>query len=151
MARISRLSHVVLNVKDPQASAKWYSEALGMEIMNYSPQLEMAFLSFGTLDHDIALIKTPQGVATGSPGFCHTAMVIEGGLNELKEIYHRVRATGAKIDMTADHGVSKGFYFFDPDGNRLEVFYQALRGDEAMTFMRDVGAMLEPYQELDVS
>jgi catechol-2,3-dioxygenase len=151
MAKISRVAHVALNVKDPQASAKWYSEALGMEIMNYSPEMEIAFVSFGTLDHDIALIKAPEGVATGSPGFSHTAMAIEGGPNELKELYHRVKATGARIDMTADHGLSKSFYVFDPDGNRLEVFYQALHGDEAMTFMRDVGAMLEPYQELDVS
>ena len=148
MARISRVSHVVLNVKDPQASAKWYSEALGMEIMNYSPELEMAFLSFGTLDHDIALIKVPVGVATGSPGLSHTAMVIEGGPDELKEIYQRVSASGAEIEMAADHGVSKSFYFFDPDGNRLEVFSQSLHGSEAMTFMRDVGAMLEPYEGL---
>lgn len=148
MPRISRISHVVLNVKDPQASARWYAEALGMEIMNYSSQMEMAFLSFGTLDHDIALIRVPEGVATGSPGLSHTAMVIEGGPLELKEIYQRVMAAGARIEMTADHGVSKSFYFFDPDGNRLEVFYQALHGDEAMTFMRDVGAMLEPYEEL---
>ena len=56
MAKINRVSHVVLNVSDPEASAKWYSEALGMELMNYSPEVQMAFMSFGTLDHDIALI-----------------------------------------------------------------------------------------------
>jgi catechol 2,3-dioxygenase len=151
LARISRVSHVVLNVNDPQSSAKWYSEALGMEIMSYSRQLEMAFLSFGTLDHDIALIKAPEGVATGSPGMSHTAMAIEGGQDELKELYDRVRAAGAEIEMTADHGVTRSFYFFDPDGNRLEVFFQALRGEEAMAFMRDVGAMLEPYDELGAS
>jgi len=148
MARISRVAHVVLNVRDPQASAQWYSEALGMEIMSYSPELKMVFLSFGTLDHDIALIEAPEGVATGSPGLSHTAMAIEGGPHELKEIYQRVKSAGARIEMTADHGVSKSFYFFDPDGNRLEVFYQALHGEEAMTFMRDVGAMAEPYGEL---
>ena len=81
----------------------------------------------------------------------HTAMAIEGGPDELKEIYRRVRAAGAEIEMTADHGVSRSFYFFDRDGNRLEVFFQALRGEEAMAFMRDVGAMLEPYDELDAS
>jgi catechol-2,3-dioxygenase len=75
--------------------------------------------------------------------------VVEGGPDELKEVYRRVRATGAEIEMKADHGVSKSFYFFDPDGNRLEVFYQALHGAEAMDFMRKVGAMMEPYGELD--
>ncbi len=151
MAKISRVSHVVLNVKDPEASAKWYSEVLAMETMNYSPGIEMAFLSFGTLDHDIALIKAPEGVETGSPGLSHTAMSIEGGPEELKEIYQRIKASGAKIEMLADHGLSKSFYFFDPDGNRLEVFYQHLHGEEAMTFMRDVGAVLDPYEELEAA
>jgi len=83
----------------------------------------MAYLSFGTLDHDIALINAPEGVATGSSGLRHTAMAIEGGPEELKELYRRVKATGAEIDMTADHGVSRSFYAFYPDGNRLEVLY----------------------------
>ena len=151
MAKIGRVSHVVLNVKDPEASAKWYSEVLGMEAMNYSPGINMAFMSFGTLDHDIALIKAPEGVETGSPGLSHTAMSIEGGPEELKEIYERIKATGAKIEMLADHGLTKSFYFFDPDGNRLEVFYQHLQGEEAKTFMRDVGAVLEPYEELEAA
>ncbi len=146
MAKIGRVSHVVLNVKDPEASAKWYSEVLGMETMNYSPGIGMAFMSFGTIDHDIALIKAPEGVETGSPGLSHTALVIDGGEEELKEIYQRVKASGAKIDFLADHGLTKSFYFFDPDGNRLEIFYQHLHGDEAMNFMRDAGAVLEPYE-----
>ena len=146
MAKVSRVSHVVLNVKDPEASAKWYSEVLGMETMNYSPGIGMAFMSFGTIDHDIALIKAPEGVETGSPGLSHTALVIDGGEEELKEIYQRVKASGAKIDFLADHGLTKSFYFFDPDGNRLEIFYQHMHGEDAMTFMRDAGAVLEPYE-----
>ena len=151
MAKISRVSHVVLNVSDPEASAKWYSEALGMELMNYSPGLDIAFLSFGTLDHDIALVKAPVDAPLGSPGISHTAMSIEGGPPELKELYDQVKATGAKVEMTADHGLSKSFYFLDPDGNRLEIFYQALKGAEAQKFMREVGAMLEPYEELEAA
>ena len=146
MAKIGRVSHVVLNVKDPEASAKWYSEVLGMETMNYSPGIGMAFMSFGTIDHDIALIKAPAGVETGSPGLSHTALVIDGGEEDLKEIYQRIKASGAKIDFLADHGLTKSFYFFDPDGNRLEIFYQHMHGDEAMNFMRDAGAVLEPYE-----
>jgi catechol-2,3-dioxygenase len=146
MAKISRVSHVVLNVKDPEASAKWYSEVLGMETMNYSPGIGMAFLSFGAIDHDIALIKAPEGVETGSPGLSHTALVIDGGEEELKEIYQRVKASGAQIDFLADHGLTKSFYFFDPDGNRLEIFYQHLHGDDAMNYMREAGAVLDPYE-----
>ena len=37
MAKISKVGHVVLNVSDTQASAKWYADVLGMELMNYTP------------------------------------------------------------------------------------------------------------------
>ncbi len=146
MAKIGEVGHVVLSVSDTQASAKWYADVLGMELMNYTPGLEMAFLSFGTRDHDIALIKGPEGVELGSPGLSHTALALEGDEEDLKEMYQRIKASGAKIDFLADHGLTKSFYFFDPDGNRLEIFYQHMHGDEAMNFMRDAGAVLEPYE-----
>ena len=146
MAKISKVGHVVLNVSDPEASAQWYKDVLGMEIMNYSPGINMAFMSFGVRDHDIALIKGPEGAELGSPGLSHTALALEGGEPELREIYQKVKDSGAKIDFLADHGLTKSFYFFDPDGNRLEIFYQALHGDDAMNYMRETGAVLDPYE-----
>ena len=145
MARIERVGHVVLNVSDTQASAQWYVDVLGMELMNYTPRLEMAFLSFGVSDHDIALVKAPEGAELGSPGLSHTALALEGGEEELREIYRKIKASGAKIDFLADHGLSRSFYFFDPDGNRLEIFYQHLHGEEARDFMREAGAVLDSY------
>ena len=146
MAKISRVSHVVLNVGDPEASAKWYTEVLGMELMNYSPDLQMAFLSFGTQDHDIALVKGPEGVELGSPGLSHTALMVEGDEEELRTMYRRVKDSGAHVEFLADHGLTKSFYFLDPDGNRLEIFYQALEPEKARKFMREVGAVLDPYE-----
>jgi catechol-2,3-dioxygenase len=146
MARINRVGHVVLNVSDTQASAQWYVDVLGMELMNYTPGLEMAFLSFGASDHDIALVKAPEGAELGSPGLSHTALALEGGEEELRQIYQKIKSSGAKIDFLADHGLSRSFYFFDPDGNRLEIFYQHLHGEEARNFMREAGAVLDAYE-----
>ena len=146
MARISKVGHVVLNVSDTHASAKWYVDVLGMELMSYAPEMEMAFLSFGVSDHDIALIKGPQGVELGSPGLSHTALAIEGGEDGLKQIYQQVKASGAQIELLADHGMTKSFYFLDPDGNRLEIFYQHMHGEDARKFMREAGAVLDPYE-----
>ena len=36
MSKVNKVGHVVLAVKDPEASAKWYVDILGMEMMNYS-------------------------------------------------------------------------------------------------------------------
>jgi catechol 2,3-dioxygenase len=146
VAGISGVAHVVLTVKDTKEAIDWYTSALGMELMAHDRDLDLAFLSFGTRDHDIGLLKTPGGVATGSPGLAHTALMIEGGEPELREIFRRVKDAGGAIDRTADHGLSRSFYCFDPSGNRIEVFCQHLHGEEARKYMREHGAVLNPYE-----
>ena len=149
MAKIEKVGHVVLSVRDPAESAKWYSEVLDMEIMNHmdaGPDLQMAFLSFGTRDHDIALVKAPESGETGSLGLSHTALQVEGGEEELRACYTRLLDHDVKFEFLADHGLTKSVYFFDPDGNRLEIFYQAMHGEEAMQYMRSGRAGLDPYE-----
>jgi catechol 2,3-dioxygenase len=146
MARINKVGHVVLAVRNPEASAKFYVEALGMELMRFMPEFQMAFLSFGTRDHDIALIKAPEDAPLGSQGLSHTALEIEGGEEELRQLYRRLLDYGARVEFTADHGLSKSLYFFDPDGNRLELFFPTMESDQAMDFMRHGRAGLDPYE-----
>ncbi len=99
--------------------------------------MKMAFLSFGERDHDIALIQVPDDEPVGSSGFSHTALEIEGGVDQLKELYQKLNDYGAKVEMTADHVLTKSFYFLDPDGNRLELFAQMLNSSEAKQVLRD--------------
>jgi catechol-2,3-dioxygenase len=136
MAKINKVGHVVLAVKDPEASANWYKDVLGMDVMYYNDKGQMAFLSFGTQHHDIAVVKAPEGATLGSPGISHTALQIDGGLDELKELYQRMKDRGVEIDFTTDHGLSQSVYFFDPDGNRLEVFCETMTPEEGIEFMK---------------
>ena len=124
MAKIKRVGHVVLGVRDPQRSIKFYTEALGMELVNVLEEMQMAFFSFGERDHDIAVIKVPDDQPVGSAGLAHTALEIEGGQEQLRELYERLKSYGAQVEFTADHVLTKSVYFFDPDGNRLEIYYE---------------------------
>ena len=47
MAKINKVGHVVLGCRDPQASIKFYTENLGMELVQFNQELQMAFFSFG--------------------------------------------------------------------------------------------------------
>lgn len=145
MAKIVKVGHVVLAVTDTRKAIDWYTRALGMELMAHDEELDLAFLSFGTRDHDLGLIRAPEGAAPGSLGLAHTALEIEGGEVELRALFERVKAAGGKIDFTADHGLSRSFYCFDPSGNRIEVFYQHLHGEAARRYMRENAAVLDPY------
>jgi len=149
MPRISKVGHVVLAVHDPETSAKFYVDKLGMELVNYYSDpdhgLEMAFLSFGATHHDIALIKVPQDAPVGNSGFSHTALVIDGGEKELAQMYRQLKDRGVHVELTADHGLSRSLYFHDPEGNRLEIYYDTMPPVEAMEFMRHGRAGMAPY------
>ena len=149
MPKISKVGHVVLAVHDPETSAKFYVDKLGMELVNYYSDpdhgLEMAFLSFGATHHDIALIKVSQDAPVGNPGFSHTALVIDGGEKELAQMYRQLKDRGVHVELTADHGLSRSLYFHDPEGNRLEIYYDTMPPVEAMEFMRRGRAGMAPY------
>jgi len=136
MARINKVGHVVLNVKDVEASAKFYTEALGMEVMRLR-EGNAAFLSFGTQHHDIALFKATEDAEMGALGLNHIAFQIEGGETELRQLYGRLVQHGAKVDYTTDHGITHSVYFFDPDGNRLEIFSEVMDPDAGRQYMRE--------------
>lgn len=146
MAKVNKVGHVVLNVHDLDASIKFYTEALGMEVMAHNRERHAAFLSFGTQHHDIALFRAPEGAERGELGLNHIAMQIEGGEAELRQLYGRVLNAGARIDHTTDHGLTRSVYFFDPDGNRLEIFCEMMEPEEGLKFMRESRAFSRPLE-----
>ncbi len=150
MARIKKVGHVVLGVRDPQRSIKFYTEALGMECVNLLDDMQMAFFTFGERDHDIAVIKVPDDQPVGSSGLAHTALEIDGGEAQLRELYERLKSHGVNVEFTADHVISKSIYFLDPDGNRIEVFSQELAPAAAKQTLHDAGAAQDILRPLDM-
>jgi catechol 2,3-dioxygenase len=147
MTKIKRVGHVVLGVRDPKRSIAFYTEALGMELVKFLDEMQMAFFSFGERDHDIAVIKVPDDQPVGSAGLAHTALEIEGGVEELRSLHDRLRSHGVRVEFTADHVLTKSVYFFDPDGNRLEIFSQEMTpavGKEYLHSARTAGDVMKP-------
>ena len=153
MARINRLQHLVLNVRNAEESIKFYTDVLGMEVVSHNTERKMAFLSFGTEHHDIALFEYADAAEALEPnhlGMNHIAMEIEGGEEELRELYTKFKAHNVKIDRLIDHTMSLSVYFFDPDGNRLEIFCDTM-ADKAKDWLRDNGGVAKPYSLEEVA
>lgn len=120
-----QLAHLVIRVKDINRSEKFYAEVLGLRVT--SREMGMVFMTarLGT-SHELALApiraEAPD-TETGHAGLSHFAWEMNS-FDDLKKIYKHLKEQGVKISGFGDHGISLGVYFQDPDGNKVEVFYE---------------------------
>jgi catechol 2,3-dioxygenase-like lactoylglutathione lyase family enzyme len=122
------INHMVFNVRNLDEAVRFYTEIVGMKVVMRFDDRKMAFLSFGDRLGDVRLFETG---ATSDPdrqtdGFNHVAFEPDGGLPALEQLHRRLIDKGAKIDRLESHagGRHKSVYFFDPDGNRLEFYWE---------------------------
>ena len=124
MPKLKGLSHVVLHVRDLDKMVAFYQDALGL-IKNYEIGGRMAFMTSDPEleDHELALAKGREG---DSNLLAHIAWQVET-VADVKAYYERFKAQGVPIDRCVsraykDMGNTVSCYFFDPEGNRVEVY-----------------------------
>ena len=132
--RPAALDHVNIYVRNAARSHQWYTEVLGLHTQDVShfPDTGKVRAVFLACDpdhaHDIALFDIGEeaaGPQKGQVGLNHVAWRM-ATLADLAEMYHRLKARGIPFHV-ADHTVSIGIYFSDPDGNGLEAYYELPR------------------------
>ena len=155
--KIKHIAHVVLYVREPEASARWYGEVLGMKVSARVPEgiyKGGIFMTFGEYDHDIALFPAKDDAPRGKE-FEHIGLQVdcENDVDSLRRLYGWLIQNKVRIHEVLDHGVSTGIYFYDPDGHQLEVFCQRVpfAGGAAIEEIgRNQGKALNiPFQPLD--
>ena len=128
------LDHVNIFVRNADRSYRWYTDILGLytqDIFNFpgTERMRAAFLSCSPDHaHDIALFEVGEDAPEqqkGQVGLNHVAWRM-ASLDDLKEMYQRLNDRAVPV-LVADHTVSIGVYFSDPDGNGLEVYYELPR------------------------
>lgn len=123
--RIKRTGHLVLRVKDLERSKRFFAEILGLPLVGDNGK-GMLFFSTDVKDnhHMLAIRQAKEGAALPDPeqvGMEHVAYELSS-FGELQEAYRIFKENGVKIRHTVFHGVTKSIYFYDPDGNMLEVY-----------------------------
>ena len=63
-------------------------------------------------------------------------------LDDVRAFHHRLQKEGMKIDRTVTHGIACSVYFFDPDGNRVELYCDMV--ENGFETMRTVGPKRDP-------
>ena len=121
-----KLGHINIFVRNAERARDWYVDLLGLHTYGFTPG-RAAFLTADLGNsHEIALIEVgenapgPQG---GQVGLNHMAWYMES-LEDLKELYDRIKERKIPIERVSDHGHAIGIYICDPDGNGIEVSYE---------------------------
>jgi catechol 2,3-dioxygenase len=123
MIRPRELAHIVLRVRDAQASKAFYMKAFGLRLASESPDGRFVFLSLGEDHHDIALNQhgvTGEPAARNQPGLEHIAFKLDS-FADVQAAYREWQAMGFGPDPIL-HNVSRSIYIRDPDGNRVELY-----------------------------
>jgi catechol 2,3-dioxygenase len=124
------LGHVNIYVRNAERSQKWYEDILGLHTYDFVPGRAAFMCANKEESHEVALMEVGEnapGQQPGQVGLNHMAWRMEN-LEDLKEFYHRLKERDIPMNV-ADHGISLGIYFQDPDGNGIEVYYESPRSE----------------------
>jgi len=117
------MRHAVLWVQDPQASAAFYEQALGLQVKTVSGDAVFMSSPESETDHDLGLFPA-QGPANDQRGvgLYHVAWEV-GTLADLVEAKARLSEMGALVGEN-NHGVSRSLYCQDLDGIEFEIMWE---------------------------
>ncbi len=113
------LRHVALNVRDPQASKRFYRDCFGMSVV-WEPDPDNVYLSSGP--DNLALHRAD---AKGPGALDHMGFIVER-----REDVDRLAAQFEARGVTIAHAVkdhrdgSRSFYCLDPDGISIQVLFE---------------------------
>jgi len=119
MGRISGLSHVGVFVRDLEEMTKFYCETLGFT-ESHRNEGRMVFLTadIENEDHEVVLVQGRDGDAKIIQQLSFRVKSVE----DVRAFYQTFKRDDVPIHRTVSHGAGVSCYFFDPEGNRLEVF-----------------------------
>jgi len=123
---IERIDHLVLTTRDPQACIRFYTGALGMELVRFkTPTEERLALKFGRQKINLHVwgsefVPRAHVAVPGSQDWCFISSV------PLEKIIEKLNSSGVKIeegpvDKTGAMGPIRSVYVRDPDLNLIEI------------------------------
>jgi catechol 2,3-dioxygenase-like lactoylglutathione lyase family enzyme len=124
--QLRKIGHVVLNVTDLDASVRFYTDVLGLEVSDRYPDSMvsggMVFLRYNTDHHGIALVGGARTAASSSLN--HFAFEV-GTVDEVFQAREWLRKHDVPLVFEGRRraGCQVAVEFKDPDGNNLEIYW----------------------------
>lgn len=132
LAADTAMGAVTLDVADLDAMTRYYRDAVTLEVLSsVGPTVT---LGRGTIPA-VILRHSPelQKAAPQQAGLFHTAIVFDSEVGLAAAVASVARRHPGTFTGSADHLVSKAFYFDDPEGNGVELYWDRDRTEWSWT------------------
>jgi catechol 2,3-dioxygenase len=119
---------VMLKVGDMKVMTDYYQRALGLEVIAEQD----GGLYLGRLQKPLVHLAPAPGLnlpGRGEAGLFHTALLFENQADLAATIATAARFEPRSFTGSADHLVSEAFYFNDPEGNGIELYWDRPRSN----------------------
>ncbi|MFE2423815.1 VOC family protein [Streptomyces hokutonensis] len=140
---ITGLGHTGFWVDDLETMRDFYTRVMGLTVTDEDTELGIVFFSSRPDEehHEFVL----QRGRTAPPGskLTHQVSWRVDSLETIIDFHHRFRAEGIDVQQEVTHGNAIGIYFFDPEGNRNEVYLRIDR-DVRQPFRKTIDLDQDP-------
>jgi catechol 2,3-dioxygenase len=119
---------VMLKVGDMKVMTDYYQRALGLEVVAEQD----GGLYLGRLRKPLVYLAPAPGLnlpGRGEAGLFHTALLFENQADLAATIATAAQFEPRSFTGSADHLVSEAFYFNDPEGNGIELYWDRPRSN----------------------
>ena len=119
---------VMLKVGDMKVMTDYYQRALGLEVVAEQD----GGLYLGRLGRPLVHLAPAPGLnlpGRGEAGLFHTALLFEDQASLAATIATAAQYEPMSFTGSADHLVSEAFYFTDPEGNGIELYWDRPRSN----------------------
>jgi len=122
LAADTAMGPVTLMVADLDAMTAYYRDAVALEVLG--SEGDRVTLGRG-IEPVIILEHSPELTHAGprDAGLFHTAILFDTERALAAAVYSTARRSPGSFTGSADHLVSKAFYFTDPEGNGVELYW----------------------------
>ena len=118
------LDHVVLHVRDQEASQRFYCELLGATLDHVNPKFSLVQLRFGQALIDLLPLDPAAPTPSPEAGMDHLCLSIR--CEDLRKVADALRPRGVTVEgevveRRGAFGQGLSLYLRDPDGYRIEL------------------------------
>lgn len=122
-ARVARLGHVGLHVQDLEKQKTFYRDIIGLTVTDEDAERGLVFMSARPdEEHHELLLCRGRNVGDDARVVQQISFRCDS-LDDVLGFYQRFKKQNVKFDAILSHGNAVGVYIFDPEGNRLEIYW----------------------------